>query len=711
MKLSLQEKIGQLYQGDLSSMAKVEDLSEEIKQSIRKGQVGSFLNVATVDIVNEIQRIAVEEGNGIPLLIARDVIHGYRTIFPIPLGQAATWNPAIVKSGARIAAVEASANGIRWTFAPMIDISRDPRWGRIAESFGEDPYLTSLLATASVEGYQGDDLSDDRSIAACAKHFLGYGAAEGGRDYNTTYIPEPLLHNVYLPPYQAAVDAGVASVMTAFNDLNGIPVSTNKPILDGILRNELGFQGVVVSDWASIVEAIVHGSSSDEKDAALKAIQAGVDMEMHSRSYHDNIATLLDAGSITVKDLDAMVDRVLTMKEKLGLFGNPYTDPARQSEVLSKSHLDAAKISAQKSLVLLKNEKQSLPINKSERIALIGPLAHAAHDQLGTWVFDGKKEDAVTILDALSDRVGDQNLSYAAGLEHSRSSDESQFTEAIEIAKGADKIIFVGGEESALSGEAHSRADIRLPGAQEKLLRELSVLGKPVVLIIMAGRQIALNDILNQIDGLIMAWHPGTMGGEAITGVILGDVSPSGKLPVTWPKVTGQVPLYYNCKNTGRPANSIPFTLMEDFPVEASQCSLGNASHYIDVGFEPQFPFGFGLSYTKFEYEDRGVLVNNAEKSIKIAVLIKNIGKYSAIETVQLYIQDEKACVTRPVKELKAFLQIELAPNEEKIINFELSKEQLMFFDQNVEKVFEPGQFKIWVGPDSQSGVERQITL
>ncbi len=708
-ELSLREKIGQMSQADLSSVNSVDEIPDTLKKAIQNGEVGSFLNANSPEIVNEVQRIAMEEGNGIPLLIARDVIHGYRTIFPIPLGQAASWDADIIRQGARIAAIEASSMGIRWTFAPMIDISRDPRWGRIAESFGEDPYLTSIFAAASVEGYQGEDLSDETSIAACAKHFLGYGAAEGGRDYNTTYIPEPLLHNVYLPPFDAAVKANVATVMSAFNDLNGVPASSSDYLLDHVLREELGFEGLVVSDWDSVIESIVHGYSKDEREAALNSIRAGVDMEMVSRSYLNNVASLIDSGQIKEKRINEMAARSIALKKELGLFSNPYTNIERKKVVLDKLHLKVAEQSAAKSLVLLKNESQVLPVNKGEKIALIGPLVDAAHDQMGTWVFDGNKEDTVTVLHSMSKRKNDKEMIYAKGLVHSRSEDTALFKEAIKAAKKADKIVFVGGEEASLSGEAHSRADIRLPGAQEELLRELAKLDKPLILVIMAGRQIALNDIIDDLHGIVMAWHPGTMGGEAIADVLLGDISPSGRLPVTWPKVTGQVPMYYNKKNTGRPAHSRPFTLMKDFPLEAPQHSLGHATNYIDVGFEPQFPFGFGLTYSEFEYSN--LKVNANKGSVSVAVDIKNTGSREATETAQLYVQDMTGSVTRPIRELKDYRQVTLKPGKVEQVTFQLEKEQLMFFDKNVEKVFEPGDFKLWVAPHALAGLSAEFTL
>lgn len=726
-KMTLEQKIGQLQQSHLEAVT-AEDVPDYVKEAIRKGAVGSYLNINTVAVANELQRLAVEESpHGIPLLIARDVIHGYKTIFPIPLGQAATWNVDAVEKGARIAATEASADGIRWTFAPMLDLSRDARWGRIAESFGEDPFITSIMGVASVKGYQGEDLAqgDHTRIAATAKHFLGYGAAEAGRDYNTTYIPEPLLHNQYLPPFIAAVEAGSASIMTAFNDLNGVPASISPYLMDTILRKKLGFNGVIVSDWDSVIESVVHGGAEDNKDAAYKAFKAGLDMEMVSTSFADNIADFVKSGKITEAEIDEKVLRLLRLKIQLGLFEQSQTDLARQAEKKQpKFHQTAREVAAQ-SLVLLKNEVPAhkkaaklgkvLPLKSGQKIALIGPMADAAHDQLGTWAMDGEKQDSTTVLKAFEQAQADGVLEYryAPGLTFSREKTTDGFKKAVKAAKWADVIVFLAGEEAALSGEAHSRANIRLPGAQEALLAELKDTGKPVVMVLMAGRQIELHGVVEQLDALVMAWHPGTMGGPAIVDVLTGQRDPVGRLPVTWPKVVGQLPMYYNHKNTGRPPQTRPFIMMDDYPLEAPQHSLGHAATHMDIGFLPQFPFGFGLGYSQVEYS-KVKLAKNAftpDEIITLSATIKNTGERAMTEVVQLYVQDVAGSVTRPVKELKAFERIELAPGETKTVSFQLDKKALMFFNAKTDLVFEPGLFRAWIAANSAAGEAVEFTV
>lgn len=707
--LSLQQKIGQLSQQNLRKVKSVAEIPEELKAAIRRGEISSFLNVYSVAVTNELQRIASEESpQHIPLLISRDVIHGFKTIFPIPLGQAASWNPELVEQGARVAAIEASATGIRWTFAPMLDIARDPRWGRVAESFGEDPYLVGLFGAASVRGYQGKSLADSTSIASCAKHFLGYGAAEGGRDYNTTNIPEPLLHNVYLRPFKAAIDAGGASVMTAFNDLNGVPASSNAHLLNNILRDELGFKGMIVSDWASITESVIHGMAADTKEAAKLSANAGLDMEMVSTSYTDHLPALIASGEVSEKQVDRMVKRVLELKKHLGLFANAQTDPARQNIILSAEHLASAKRAAIASMVLLKNNNRVLPLFRAKKIALIGPMADAAHDQMGTWVFDGDKTNSVTIKTAMENAfAGTQNLAYQKALPHTRSFDTRDFVKALAAAKKSDVVVIVGGEEASLSGEAHSRADIRLPGAQEELIRALKKAGKPIVLVILAGRQIALNDVIDDLDAIVMAWHPGTMAGPALADILLGVASPSGRLPVTWPKVTGQIPLYYNAYNTGRPAYTELFIPFQEINLEASQNSLGNVSRYIDIGADPQFPFGFGLTYSAFTYDDMQIdkKIMSQTGELRLSALVKNIGQREATETVQLYSQDVSGSIVRPIRELKNFKQIKLAAGEQARVSFVLTAKELAFYNQSLTLVTEPGKFRAWIAPNAATGL------
>ena len=726
-KMTLSQKIGQLQQSHLEAVT-AEDIPKEVKEAIRQGRVGSYLNINTVAVANELQRLAVEEGpHGVPLLVARDVIHGYKTIFPIPLGQAATWNPDAVEQGARIAAIEASADGIRWTFAPMLDISRDARWGRIAESFGEDPYLTSVMGVASVMGYQGKDLSqgDSTHIAATAKHFLGYGAAEAGRDYNTTYIPEPLLHNQYLPPFSAAVAAGSASIMTAFNDLNGVPASISSYLMDTILRQELAYKGVIVSDWDSVVETVVHGGAEDNKDAAYKAAKAGLDMEMVSTSYADHLAALIQEGKISELEIDQKVLRILRLKAQLGLFEQPYTDIARQAEKKHPKFHQTAKEVAAQSLVLLKNDVPNhkkaaklgkvLPLKPGQKVALIGPMVDAAHDQMGTWAMDGEKQDSITVLQAFEQAKvkGSVQYRYVPGLDFSRDKSTKGFKKAIKAAKWADVIVYVGGEEAALSGEAHSRANIRLPGVQEALLAALKQTGTPLVVVLMAGRQIELHDVLESFDSLVMAWHPGTMGGSAIVDVLTGVSEPVGRLPVTWPKMGGQLPMYYNHKNTGRPPQSRPFIMMDDYPLEAHQHSLGHAATHMDAGYLPQYPFGFGLSYSEVHYSDLAMAkrVLARDEAIRVSAVVKNTGLRPVTEVVQFYVQDIAGSVTRPVKELKQFQRVVLAPGEAKTVTFELSHKDLMFFNAKTQHVFEPGAFRAWIAPHAAAGKPLTFTV
>ncbi|WP_420581400.1 beta-glucosidase BglX [Reichenbachiella sp.] len=710
-KMTLTEKIGQTAQRGTSSRVKG-TLSEELKTAVREGRVGSLINVMNKEFVDELQRIAVEESpNGIPLIFARDVIHGFKTIFPIPLGQAATWNPALVEDGARVAAVEASSYGVRWTFAPMLDIARDPRWGRIAESPGEDPFLASELSAAYVRGFQGKDLKDPTSMVACAKHFVGYGAAEGGRDYNTAIIHEALLRNVYLPPFKSAVDAGVQTFMSGFNELNGIPVSGNKLLLNQVLRQEWTFDGFVVSDWNSVTEMIAHGYCADEKDAAFKAARAGVDMEMTSQAYDNFLEELINEGKLDEKVLNRMVRAILRVKFRMGLFDQPYRKENEEA-ILSDSHLEKAQESALQSIVLLKNEGDILPLRTTQKVAVIGPLAHAPLDQLGTWIFDGDQKDSVTPLTALLDRIGEQKVKVAKGLEYSRDRSTSQFSDAVSAAKQSDVVLFFAGEEAILSGEAHSRAHINLPGAQEELIQTIRAkTNKPIVLVIQAGRPIVLENIIHDVDAVLMAWHPGTMGGPAITDVLLGEYNPSGRLPVTWPKSVGQVPIYYNYKNTGRPASEASFVGIDDIPIGAWQSSLGNNSHYLDDGFRPQYPFGYGLSYTSFEYTDLSISEDTLASNdmLKVKFKLTNTGKSFGTETVQLYIQDHVGSLTRPVKELKKFQRVKLNPNESKTIELSIDASDLKFYNAENKLVLESGQFSVYVGSHAEASMKKNF--
>lgn len=711
--MTLEEKIGQLQQSDASG----DPVPDDLIAAIRAGRLGSVINRADLATCNRLQRIAVEESRlGIPLLMGRDVIHGFRTIAPIPLGQAASWNADLVREAARMAALEARSQGVHWTFAPMIDISRDPRWGRIAESCGEDPYLTGLLGVAMVEGFQTADLASPGAIAACVKHFAGYGASESGRDYNTTNIPPNELRNVYLEPFRMAVEAGVASVMTSFSDLDGIPATANAALLDGVLRADWGFEGLVVSDWNAVKELIVHGLCEGPREAALEAASAGVDMEMAGDAYARHLPELLRQGLVSQARIDAMVARVLRLKDALGLFDAPYTQAAGYPALLSAPARDTARRLAAESLVLLKNDADLLPLDPARltSLAVIGPLAHAPHEQMGTWVFDGQAGDTVTPLTALRERFGERiAIRHAPGLATSRARGTDLFATAEAAVRESDIALVILGEESILSGEAHSRADIRLPGAQSELLARIKALGKPVITVIMAGRPLVLTHDLPHTDALLYAWHPGTMGGPALVDVLFGERAPCGKLPVTFPRAVGQIPIYYNHKNTGRPPDPADMVLIDDIPVEARQTSLGMSAFHLDEGHLPLFPFGFGLSYGQFTLSDLALsgAVMRPDGAIEAHVRVSNSGPRRAHETVQLYIRDIAASLTRPVRELKAFQRVTLSPGESTTISFTLTARDLAFHRRDGSYGAEPGAFRVFVSTSSQGGLEAGFTL
>lgn len=704
-RMNVAEKIGQMSQVNAADGT----ISASLREAIQAGQIGSVLNQVNVEVVNEMQRIAVEESRlGIPLLMGRDVIHGFKTVLPIPLGQAATWNPELVGKGARMAALEAASTGVNWTFAPMIDISRDPRWGRIAESFGEDPYLTSVFGAAMVKGFQGDDFSQPGNIAACAKHFAGYGASESGRDYNTTNIPRNELRNVYLPPFKAAVDAGVATLMTSFSDLDGVPASGNRFLLKQVLRDEWQFDGFVVSDWASIQQLTVHGFASNEKEAAFEAASAGLNMEMATTTYADHLPELLEDGRISMAQLDAMVSDILRIKFRMGLFENPFTDPSVFPAIANEDHLAIAEQLARQSIVLLENRGQTLPLVKDElrSLAVIGPLADDPYEQLGTWIFDGDPSISQTPLHAIRQFLGDRvAVNHVRAMETSRSRSTEGFDKAVRAAQMSDAVVVFLGEESILSGETHSRADINLPGNQHELLSALRTAGKPVIAVILAGRPLTLANIVDKVDALLFAWHPGTMGGPAIADVLFGVESPSGKLPATFPLMVGQVPIYYAHKNTGRPATPEKFTHIDDIPPRMPQSSWGFASFHLDAGYEPLYEFGHGLSYTKFAYSD--IAVSAAEidldETVTVTAAVHNEGAVEADEVVQLYVRDLVGNVTRPVKELKGFQRIRLKPGERKKISFVLGPDDLAFYGRDMKSITEPGEFHVWIGGSSEA--------
>ncbi|HCV79632.1 MAG: glycosyl hydrolase [Zunongwangia sp.] len=700
-RMTLLEKIGQMNQLSADDM-------ETNYGLIRKGLAGSVLSITDPEVANKAQRIALEESRlGIPIIIGRDVIHGFKTIFPIPLGQAASFDEELVQQGARIAAVEASSVGIRWTFAPMMDITHDPRWGRIAESLGEDPLLASKLAVAMVKGFQGDNLSNPNAIAACAKHFAGYGAAEGGRDYNTTSITERGFRNLYLQPFEAAVkEAHVATIMSAFHANDGIPATANRFLLKDVLRDEWGFDGFVVSDWASVTEMIDHGYSENEKQAAMQAINAGVDMEMVSGTYLAKAEELLKENKISINAINDAVRNILRIKFRLGLFDNPYASGNTEEVFYAQDHLEKAKLAAEESIVMLKNKNSILPFKNVKDILVVGPLADKPHEQMGTWVFDGESSHTQTPLKALQKQYGKNiNIEYVPVLEYSRDSDTSTLQEAIAKAAEADVILAFVGEESILSGEAHSLSNLHLQGAQSEMIEKLYETRKPLVTVVMAGRPLAIKDEIYKSKALLYAWHPGTMGGPAIVDLLFGKANPSGKLPMTFPKNAGQIPMYYNHLNTGRPATGNDATL-ENIPVGALQTSLGNRSVYLDSGHEPLFPFGFGLSFTQFKYGEPQLKKDTLEVTdiLDVSVELSNVGECEGTEVVQLYTRDLSGSIARPVRELRDFQRVSLKAGESKIVTFKLPVEQLSFWNIDMEEKVEVGKFQLWISKDSNSG-------
>ncbi|MEO1367678.1 MAG: glycoside hydrolase family 3 N-terminal domain-containing protein, partial [Acidobacteriota bacterium] len=637
------------------------------------------------------------------------VIHGFRTVFPIPLAQAASFDAELAEKAAHLSAREASTFGVRWTFAPMVDITRDPRWGRIAESPGEDPYLAEQMAVAMVRGFQGDDLTAPDALAACVKHFAAYGAAVGGRDYNSAPVPGALLHNVYLRPFLAATEAGAQTFMTGFHEIDGVPVTADPHLLREILRTRWGFDGFVVSDWESVTEMIKHGFSADAADAAAQAALAGVDVEMTSPSYEEHLAAHVESGRVPESVLDEAVRRVLRVKMRLGLFERPARDASRDDSLLAPEHLALSRTFAAASSVLLKNGG-ALPLAEGARVAVIGPLADAPHEQLGTWTFDGKAENSVTPAAAFTERLGDR-VTVVAGLDHSRSRDRSGFEAAKAAARGADVVVFFGGEEAILSGEAHSRSDLRLPGLQEELILELAKI-KPVVLVVMSGRPNTLEALVDAVDALLVAWHPGTMAGPALVDLLLGDVSPSGRLPVSWPRRVGQIPIYYNHKNTGRPAPDevLPF---DEIPIGAWQSSLSNTSRYLDLPSTPAFPFGFGLTYSSFEYEDLAISAERVplDGSVEVSATLTNTGERRATEVVQLYTRDPVASLTRPLRELKGFEKVDLGAGESRRVTFVLPASALSFYDARGETRLEPGEIHVWIAPHALGGLRGRFEL
>ncbi len=694
-RMTPEEKIGQLVllAGYGASTGPVQEQSA-LEAHIRSGACGNVFNVLGVTQIKRLQQIAVEETRpGVPLLFGYDTIHGYKTIFPISLGEAASWDLALIEEAARVAATECTAAGLNWTFAPMVDIARDPRWGRISESAGEDPLLGSAVARARVFGFQGQDLTAPDTVLACVKHFAAYGAAQAGRDYNTVDMSERTLREVYLPPYRAAVDAGVLSVMTAFNELNGIPATANRFLLQDILRDEWDFQGFVVTDYTSINEMVLHGSAADEVEAGFQAFQAGVDMDMQGSVYRKHLGRLLAEGRITESQINAAAKRILEAKFRLGLFEDPYRycDEAREARtLLAPAHRETAYRMACESLVLLKNEAGVLPLKPGVNLAVVGPLADSRRDLLGSWKGEGEWEDIESVLSAITRSNPGAAVTHAQGCDVA-SPNRSGFRQAIEAAQQADVAVLVLGESWDMSAEASSRTSINLPGVQTELLRAIKQTGKPAVVVLMNGRPLALEEESQLADALLEAWFPGTEGGSAVADVLFGKASPSGKLPVTFPRNLGQVPIFYAAKNTGRPFDPAhpesPFT-----------------SSYLDCPNDPLYPFGFGLSYTTFAFSDvtldRATL--NPGGTLTATVILTNTGSRDGAEVVQLYIRDLVGSVTRPLRELKGFQKVELKAGERREVSFTIGEKDLSFLRADMTWGAEPGEFELYIGPNSR---------
>lgn len=694
--MTLDEKIGQLnqYSDDWTATGPMTVDSEKGNQ-IRKGQVGSMLNCLGTERTRSWQEAAMQSRLKIPLLFGQDVIHGYKTTFPIPLAEACSWDMEAITLSARIAATETSAAGIHWTFAPMVDIARDPRWGRVMEGAGEDPYLGSMIAVAKVKGFQGNNLGDVNTVLACAKHFAAYGAAIGGRDYNSVDMSDRLLLEVYLPPFRAALEAGVSTFMNSFNDINGVPATGNSYLMRDLLKGKWGFKGFVVSDWGSVGEMINHGSAANQYEAALSAITAGCDMDMESRCYKNNLAQLVADGKVPLRLIDDAVRRILKKKFELGLFNDPfrYCNAEREHKELNNpEHAKIARDVAARSIVLLKNENNLLPLSKNlKTIAFIGPLVKEVKQNKGYWDIEVPGVDSNFIVsqwEGLVNKVGvNTRLLYAKGCEI-EGSDKSGFMEAVKIAKKSDVVILSIGERRDMSGEGHSRSNIDIPGVQEELLKELLATGKPVVVLINAGRPLVFNYTADNAPAILYTWWLGSEAGNAIADVLFGDYNPSAKLPITFPRSVGQIPIYYSHFNTGRPVSS------HDFP---------NTS-YIDLSVDPKYEFGYGLSYTTFKYSDLKLSSNKMfpDEKIVVSLIVCNTGKYAGEEIVQLYLRDKVGSIARPVKELKDLKKIALKAGESKTITFTIDKEKLSFFNQQLQWVAEPGDFELMIGASSE---------
>lgn len=694
-RMTVAEKLGQLQQldGDANGTYRPEQL-----ELARKGLLGSTLNVRGAKMTNELQRAALESRLKIPILLGFDVIHGYRTIFPVPLGETASWDMSMLERTAAAAAAESRAAGVHWTFAPMVDIARDPRWGRIIEGAGEDTFLGSQAAWARVRGFQGTDYSRPDKVLATAKHWVGYGAAEAGRDYNTTNLTERALREIYFPPFKAALDAGADSFMTSFNDLDGVPATANPFVLREVLRKEWGFDGLVVSDYTAVMELMFHGLAKDEPSAAMYALNAGTNMEMVSRFYNKYGEQLLKDKRISMATVDEAVRNVLRVKFRLGLFDHPFADEAREkNEVFKQANRDLAKTAAERSFVLLKNDDQTLPIKKDiDEIAVVGSLADNKAEMNSNWAGDGKPDDPITVVEALREKYPRMKLRYEPGCDPKCETDAG-FAKAVDAAKNSDFTVLVVGESSAMSGEASSRSSIDLPGRQLELVKAVHATGKPYAVVLINGRPLTINWMADNSPAILEAWFPGTMAGPAIVDTLFGDANPGGKLPVTFPRSVGQIPIYYNHKNTGRPfAASNKYT-----------------SKYLDIDNTPLYPFGYGLSYTKFRIDNLKLskLEILPTESLKVTAEVRNTGRVAGDEVVQLYIHDVAATVTRPVKELRGFKRITLQPGEVRTVEFTLGRKQLEFLGRDLKPVLETGEFQVYVGGSSDSGVQSSFSV
>ena len=707
-KMTLEEKAGQITQ--------IAGMNAHTAEMIKQGKVGSILGVLGADNVNEAQRVAVEKSRlKIPLIIGYDVIHGYRTVFPVPLASAGSFDPQLIEQSERVAAKEASASGVKWTFAPMVDIARDPRWGRIVEGAGEDPYLDSVVAVARVRGFQGNSIADPQSVVACAKHYVAYGAVEGGRDYNTVDISEQLLREVYLPPFHATVDAGVGTLMSAFNDLNGVPATANHHTLTDILRDEWKFNGFVVSDYSSVHELIPHGIAVDDAQASLKALSAGVDMDMADDDYERLIPELVKSGKLPESVVDEAVRRVLRVKIRAGLFEHPYADPAREkTDILTDESLQTERKMAQESMVLLQNNNDVLPLRKEQTVAVIGPLADDKASQLGPWAGNGQAKDAITPLEGIVAKLGKEHVLYAKGVEIppfekvlgagvaapapvsatgvaslETSNRPASIEDAVAAANKADTVVLFVGELAGMTGEASSRASLDFPGEQMKLISAVLATKKPVVLVLESGRPLNISWAPDHVQAIVQAWFLGVQAGNAIADVLFGDASPSAHLPLSWPRSVGQIPVYYNHKNTGRP--SAP-----------DRWHTG----YLDLTKEPLFPFGYGLTYTTFKFSALKTDPSISKDGVlHLSAEIQNTGKREGTEVVQLYVHDRVAPTSRPVRELKGFQRVTLAPGEHKTVEFTVQAHDLGSYDPDMHWMVPEGTYDVWVAPDAVSGV------